>query len=55
MSETNEKYWSEYTGLKEAKHHLLRKYLNGWFPILTGFHGRVIYIDCHASGGSHET
>ena len=55
MSETNEKYWSEYTGLQEAKHQLLRKYLNGWFPILTRFHGRVIYMDCHAGRGSHET
>ena len=53
MGGTNEKYWSEYTGLQEAKHQLLRKYLNGWFPILTKFHGRVIYMDCHAGRGSH--
>ena len=55
MSETNKKYWAEYDGLQEAKHQLLRKYLNGWFPILTRFHGRVIYMDCHAGRGSHKT
>ena len=55
MRETNEKYWSEYTGLQEAKHQLLKKYLNGWFPILTSAHGQVIYVDCHAGRGSHIT
>ena len=52
---TNEKYWSEYTGLQEAKHELLSKYLGGWFPILAFSHGRVIYVDCHAGRGSHKT
>lgn len=55
MNETHENYWAEYTGLQEAKHQLLRKYLAGWFPILTSFHGRVIYVDCHAGRGSHKT
>ena len=55
MSDTDERYWSEYTGLQEAKHQLLRKYLAGWFPILASFHGRVIYVDCHAGRGIHET
>jgi hypothetical protein len=27
MSQTNEKYWAEYTGLQKAKHQLLGKYL----------------------------
>ena len=55
MNYTNEKYWSEYDGLQEAKHQLLRRYLDGWFPILTSVHGRVIYVDCHAGRGIHET
>ena len=55
MGKTDERYWSEYTGLQEAKHQLLRRYLDGWFPILTSIHGRVIYVDCHAGRGSHET
>ena len=55
MSDTDERYWSDYTGLQEAKHQLLRRYLDGWFPILTSVHGRVIYVDCHAGRGIHET
>ena len=55
MSNTDENYWSEYTGLQHAKHQLLSKYLGGWFPILARFHGRVIYIDCHAGRGRHDT
>ena len=55
MRDTNEDYWSDYTGLQHAKHQLLSKYLGGWFPILARFHGRVIYIDCHAGRGRHDT
>ena len=55
MKDTNEDYWSDYDGLQHAKHQLLSKYLDGWFPILSRFHGRVIYIDCHAGRGRHDT
>ncbi len=55
MNDTDERYWAEYTGLQEAKHQLLRRYLAGWFPILASAHGRVIYVDCHAGRGIHET
>lgn len=55
MNKTDENYWSEYNGLQAAKHELLSKYLDGWFPILASFHGRVIYVDCHAGRGSHKT
>ena len=55
MSDTNENYWSDYSGLQDAKHQLLSKYLAGWFPILASAHGRVIYVDCHAGRGSHKT
>ena len=55
MNDTNEKYWSEYTGIQYAKHQLLSNYLGGWFPILTSSYGRVIYIDCHAGRGRHTT
>lgn len=55
MSDTDESYWSEYTGLQHAKHQLLSNYLGGWFPILTSSYGRVIYIDCHAGRGRHTT
>lgn len=39
-----------------AKHDLLRKYLNAWFPILTtqGFHRRVIFFDGFAGPGIYK-
>ena len=52
---TDEKYWSEYDGLQSAKHQILKNYLNAWFPILSSWHGRVLYIDCHAGRGRHKT
>lgn len=55
MSSVDEKYWAEYDGLQNAKHQLLRTYLGGWFPILSSWQGRVLYIDCHAGRGRHET
>ena len=53
MSNTDERYWSEYTPLQHAKHQLLGKYLNAWFPILASAHNQVIFIDCHAGRGRH--
>ena len=55
MSAEDDKYWAEYDGLQDAKHQLLRSYLGGWFPILSSWSGRVLYIDCHAGRGRHET
>lgn len=52
---TDEKYWAEYDGLQHAKHQLLTKYLGGWFPILSSWNGRVLYLDCHAGRGRHLT
>ncbi len=46
-------YWQEYTNLQHVKHALLRRYLGGWFPILSKWKGRVVYIDCHAGRGLH--
>ena len=37
-----------------AKHDLLRKYLNAWFPILTTFNKRVIFFDGFAGPGIYE-
>ena len=39
-----------------AKHELLRKYLNAWFPILTaqGFNKRVIFFDGFAGPGIYK-
>jgi len=35
----------------EAKHIILRRYLQAWVPILTRWHGRVVYIDGFAGPG----
>ena len=55
MSNTDAEYWGSYGGLQEAKHTILRAYLNAWFPILTSWSGEVLYIDCHAGRGRHRT
>ena len=55
MAASDESYWAEYDGLQHAKHQLLRSYLGGWFPILSSWQGRVLYVDCHAGRGRHET
>ncbi len=54
---TNEhpEYWEDYNNLQRVKHELLKHYLGGWFPILGSWSGRVVYIDCHAGRGKHET
>ena len=52
---TDEKYWSNYDGLQLAKHTILKRYLGGWFPKLTSAYDRVLYIDCHAGRGRHDT
>jgi three-Cys-motif partner protein len=40
----------------KAKHELLRRYLEAWFPILSssGFHGRVLFIDGFAGPGIYR-
>ena len=52
MSKEN-KYWSNYNRLQKAKHDLLKTYLGGWYPILSKFSGRIIYVDSHAGRGRH--
>jgi three-Cys-motif partner protein len=53
IADENPDYWQEYTNLQHVKHTLLSRYLGGWFPILSRWRGRVIYIDCHAGRGLH--
>lgn len=55
MSKAHDDYWEDYDGLQNAKHQLLKRYLGGWFPILSSWNGRVLYIDCHAGRGRHKT
>ncbi len=37
-----------------AKHELLRRYLGGWFPIMTSYHQKVIYLDGYCAPGQYE-
>lgn len=38
----------------QAKHIILRKYLDAWLPIMTSISGRVLYIDGFAGPGEYE-
>jgi three-Cys-motif partner protein len=38
----------------KAKHDLLCRYLGGWFPILSRYRGRVIFLDGFAGPGIYE-
>ena len=37
----------------ESKHLVLRKYLDGWFPILGSFSGRLLFVDAFAGPGEY--
>ena len=38
----------------KAKHDILRKYLQAWFPILSSWRRRVVYYDGFAGPGRYE-
>ncbi len=46
-------YWAEYSNLQAVKHDLIRSYLQGWFPKLGFWAGRIVYFDTHAGRGKH--
>lgn len=46
-------YWDRYSNHQHTKHQLIRNYLNGWFPKLGKWSGRVLYIDTHAGKGRY--
>lgn len=53
MENNNSVLWSlePYT---EAKHAVLRKYLNTWLPILSRFNGKIVYIDGFSGPGEYS-
>ena len=51
----NPSYWLEYGPFQKVKHDLIRTYLNGWFPKLGTWAGRVLYVDTHAGRGRHHS
>ena len=38
----------------KAKHEILSRYLSAWFPILSTYHSRIVYIDGFAGPGRYE-
>lgn len=53
FTDPNPGYWEEYGPFQRVKHDLIRCYLNGWFPKLGTWAGRVLYVDTHAGRGRH--
>ncbi|ABW66089.1 three-Cys-motif partner protein TcmP [Desulfosudis oleivorans] len=52
--DTNPEYWSDYSNLQHVKHKIIQNYLNGWFPKLGRWSGRICYFDTHAGRGRHK-
>ena len=53
MAEINTTVWKieEHT---KAKHEILKRYLGAWFPILSTYSDRIIYLDGFAGPGVYE-
>lgn len=55
QKETDDRYWSDYTALQHFKHQLLKCYLEGWFPKISKYNPRILYVDTHAGRGKYKT
>lgn len=55
QSDPNPAHWEQYGPFQHVKHDLVRCYLNGWYPKLGSWAGRVLYVDTHAGRGRFET
>jgi len=53
MSSPEEPVW-EIEPHTKAKHEILKRYLQGWFPIMTSFSPKVIYLDGFAGPGIYK-
>jgi three-Cys-motif partner protein len=53
FSDPQPKHWQDYGRFQQVKHELIRRYLEGWFPKLAFWSGRVLYLDTHAGRGSY--
>jgi len=54
LKDTTPGYWDNYNNFQRVKHDLIRNYLNGWFPKLSSWHGKIVYFDTHAGRGKHS-
>lgn len=52
MSNLSETLWHLEPHTK-AKHEILRRYLQAWFPIMSSWNGRILYIDGFAGPGEY--
>lgn len=52
--DSSPEYWRDYNNLQHTKHMLIKEYLNGWFPKLGLWSGRILYLDTHAGRGRHR-
>lgn len=43
----------DYPAHTRAKHEMLARYLDGWFPVLTKWNGRVVFLDGFAGRGRY--
>lgn len=55
MERKNQQYWNEYSNIQHTKHKIIHEYLNGWFPKLGLWAGKILYLDTHAGRGKHST
>ncbi|MGZ3100141.1 three-Cys-motif partner protein TcmP [Streptomyces sp. H72] len=39
----------------KAKHDLLKHYLGGWFPVLSSYNGRILFLDGFAGPGRYQS
>jgi len=53
-SDPNPTYWEQYGPFQHVKHERIRCYVNGWYPKLGSWAGRVLYVDTHAGRGRYE-
>lgn len=55
LADPSPEYWQEYGPFQHVKHRLIKHYLDGWFPKLGTWAGRVLYVDTHAGRGRHSS
>lgn len=55
VEDAHPEYWGDYSNLQHVKHELIREYLNGWFPKLGLWSGRIDYFDTHAGRGKYAS
>jgi three-Cys-motif partner protein len=53
VTDISEKVW-DLEPHTEAKHEILKRYLEAWFPIMSTWNGRILYIDGFAGPGEYS-